>query len=62
MTLEITTEYVKSKDFLHVMKMLDHRNIQNTLLYTQIISFENDEFDASRVKTVKKPRNWLKQV
>ncbi|HEX9862886.1 MAG TPA: site-specific integrase, partial [Candidatus Bathyarchaeia archaeon] len=37
---------------LHVMKMLGHRNIQNTLLYTQLISFENDEFRSATATTV----------
>ena len=45
-------EYSKTKDILHVMKMLGHRNIQNTLLYTQLISFQNDEFHSATAKTV----------
>jgi hypothetical protein len=45
-------EYAKTKDVLHVMKMLGHRNIQNTLLYTQLISFENDEFRSATATTV----------
>jgi len=37
--------YYKTKDILHVMKVLWHRNIKNTLLYTQLVKFkENDEF------------------
>jgi integrase len=47
-----TMEYAKTKDILHVMKMLGHRNIQNTLLYTQLISFENDEFHSATATTV----------
>jgi integrase/recombinase XerD len=47
-----TTEYAKTKDILHVMKMLGHRNIQSTLLYTQLISFESDEFHSATAKTV----------
>lgn len=34
------------------MKMLGHRNIQNTLIYTQLIEFEGDEFHAKTAKTV----------
>ena len=37
---------------LHVMKMLGHRNIQNTLLYTQLISFENDDYHSATANTV----------
>jgi len=38
-----TTEYAKTKDILHVMKMLGHRNIQNPLIYARLINFESDE-------------------
>ena len=34
------------------MKLLGHRNIQNTLLYTQLINFESDEFHSATAKTV----------
>ena len=46
-------EYYKTKDILHVMRVLGHRNIKNTLLYTQLIKFkENDEFVC---KVARKP-------
>lgn len=32
--------------------MLGHKSIQNTLLYTQLISFENDEYHSATAKTV----------
>ena len=41
-----TMEYHKTKDILHVMQMLGHRSIQNTLIYTQLIEFKNDEYTA----------------
>ena len=45
-------EYYKTKDILHVMKVLGHRNIKNTLLYTQLIKFkENDEFICKVART-----------
>jgi integrase len=47
-----TMEYAKTKDILHVMRMLGHRNIQNTLLYTQIIDFRSDEFNSATAKTI----------
>jgi len=47
-----TMEYAKTKDILHVMQMLGHKNIQNTLLYTQLISFQSDEFYSATAKTV----------
>ena len=47
-----TTEYAKTKDILHVMKILGHKNIQNTLLYTQLITFQNDEFHSATAKNI----------
>ncbi|MCJ7632971.1 site-specific integrase, partial [Candidatus Bathyarchaeota archaeon] len=45
-------EYHKTKDLLHVMKMLGHRNIQSTLVYTRLTNFENDEYHAATAKTL----------
>lgn len=47
-----TMEYAKTKDILHVMQMLGHRNIQNTLLCTQFITFESDEYHSATATTV----------
>jgi len=48
-----TMEYHKTKDILHVMQVLGHREIKNTLLYTQLIKFEEeDEFIC---KVARKP-------
>ena len=38
-----TTEYHKTKDILYVMRLLGHRNIKNTLLYTQLMDCKNDD-------------------
>jgi len=45
-----TMEYAKTKDILHVMKILGHKNIKNTLIYTQLIPFKDDEY-TSKVAT-----------
>ena len=45
-------EYHKTKGILDVMKMLGHRNINNTLKYTQLIKTEEDEFISKVAKTV----------
>ncbi|MCW3986452.1 MAG: tyrosine-type recombinase/integrase [Candidatus Bathyarchaeota archaeon] len=47
-----TMEYHKTKDILHVMKMLGHKNISNTLRYTQLIEIDDDEFISKVAKTV----------
>jgi integrase len=41
-----TMEYHKTKDILHVKQLLGHKSINNTLIYTQLISFEDDEYTA----------------
>jgi len=41
-----TMEYHKTKDILHVMQILGHRSIQNTLVYTQLIDFQDEEFTS----------------
>jgi hypothetical protein len=34
------------------MEMLGHRDIKTTLIYTQIISFEGDEYHSATAKNV----------
>ena len=48
-----STEYHKTKDILHVMEMLGHRDIKTTLIYTQLVTFESDEYNSSTAKTTK---------
>ena len=42
-----TMEYHKTKDILHVMKRLGHKRIENTLLYTQLVQFESDDYHSA---------------
>jgi len=51
-----TMEYHRTKDLLHVMKILGHRNIQSTLRYTRYVNFENDEYHSATAKTVEKAK------
>ncbi len=39
-----TMEYHKTKDILHVKYLLGHRRIENTLIYTHLVDFGNDEY------------------
>nr|NIO36475.1 tyrosine-type recombinase/integrase [Candidatus Bathyarchaeota archaeon] len=41
-----TMEYHRTKDILHVMQLLGHRNINNTLVYTQLVDFGDDEYNV----------------
>jgi len=45
-------EYHKTKDILHVKQMLGHKGIENTLIYTQLVTFENDDYYSAVAKTV----------
>jgi integrase len=47
-----TMEYAKTKDILHVMQVLGHKNIKNTLRYTQLVNFKEDEFICKVARTV----------
>ena len=42
----------RTKDLLHVMQVLGHRNIQNTLIYTHLAKFESDEYHHAVAKTL----------
>jgi len=44
-----TMEYHKTKDILHVMQILGHREIKNTLLYTQLVKFGGEDEFICRV-------------
>jgi integrase len=43
-----TSEYHRTKDILYVKEMLGHKRIENTLIYTHLVSFEEE--DAYTVK------------
>jgi integrase len=45
-----TMEYHKTKDILHVKMVLGHKNIKNTLVYTQLINFKADEYISKIAK------------
>ncbi len=45
-----TMEYHKTKDILHVKNVLGHKNIKNTLVYTQLVNFREEEFISKVAK------------
>ena len=47
-----TMEYHRTRDILHVMNVLGHKNIRNTLVYTHLVSFETDEYVCKVAKTI----------
>jgi len=52
-------EYAETKDILYAMKILGHRNIQNTLLYTQLISFESDDYHSATAQNVQEAQKLV---
>jgi integrase len=48
-----TMEYHKTRDILHVQRLLGHKRIDNTEIYTHLIEFENDEWTVRRPQTSK---------
>lgn len=42
-----TMEYHKSRDILHVKEILGHKSINNTLMYTQLVNFKDDDFTSA---------------
>ena len=55
-------EYHKTKDILHVKTILGHVNIQNTLVYTHLVNFEDDNFIAKTARTIKEACQLIEAV
>jgi len=45
-----TMEYHKTKDILHVKRLLGHRKLENTEIYIHLINFETDEWHVAHAK------------
>ena len=56
-----TMEYHKTKDILHVMRLLGHRDINTTLIYTHLVSFKSDEYHVATAKTKKEKTQLLSE-
>ncbi len=54
-----TMKYYKTKDILHVMRLLGHKNINNTLLYTQLVNFESNEYHVKTASTANEIKELL---
>ena len=53
-------EYHRTKDILHVKQLLGHENINNTLIYTHLVTFDNeDDFSCRTAATVKEARELI---
>jgi len=54
-----TMEYHKTKDIIHVMNMLGHKNIMNTLKYTQLVDFKGDDYTSKATKDSEEARQLI---
>jgi integrase len=54
-----TMEYHRTKDILHVMQVLGHKNIRNTLVYTHLVNFQTDEYVCKVARTVEEARQLV---
>ena len=54
-----TIEYQRTKDILHVMKLLGHRSIQNTLIYTQLVNFESDQYHSATAEATEEAEELI---
>jgi hypothetical protein len=53
-------EFAKTKNILHVMHMLGHKRIENTLIYTHLVNFESDEWHVAHAKTLAEEDELIK--
>jgi integrase len=52
-----TMEYAKTKDILHVRQLLGHKKLDNTLIYTQLLTFDPvDNYVCRAAKTVEEAK------
>ena len=52
-------EYAKTKDILHVMRLLGHKNIQNTLVYTHLVDFKEEEYVSRAAWTLEEAQKLI---
>jgi integrase len=57
-----TVEYHRTKDILYVQNLLGHKNIKNTLVYTHLVNFDNENIYVVKVaKTLKEFTDFLEK-
>ena len=54
-----TMEYHRTRDIVHVQRILGHRSINNTLRYVRLIDFPDDEYACKVAKTVEEAKDLV---
>ena len=54
-----TMENQRTRDILHVMRLLGHKNIESTLVYTQLVCFESDEYYSAVAENIDEARKLV---
>ena len=52
-------EYNRTKEILHVKNLLGHKWIEGTLLYTQLIDFQDHKYSCKVARTVKEAKELV---
>jgi integrase len=55
-----TTEYAKTLNLPHVMELLGHKNVNNTMIYMHLAKFESRECETAYAKTLQEEDELLK--
>lgn len=51
----------KTKDIVHVQRLLGHKNIQNTLRYLGVVDFTTEEYTVKVARTVEEATKLIEQ-
>jgi len=54
-----TMEYYKTKDIKYVQYLLGHKKIENTDIYTHLVSFENEEWHVAVAKSLEEEKKLI---
>jgi hypothetical protein len=52
-------EYHKTKDILHVQQRLGHISVLSTMRYTQLVTFENDDYHVKTSHSLKEDEELI---
>ena len=52
-------EFHKTKNILHIKRLLGQNKLENTKIYTHLISFENDEWHVTTPKSLEEESKLL---